>query len=131
MIFLKKIHGNMIFFSAYSVKMVLHFPTNMILPFCQKSKDYFFRKNAFKDGNSSIIERDYIYPRKYDTEQTDITAVSQVINSFCHHQKLEMLYKSNNSKWCYVKNFHLLETCLKEQLLLETLNLEKNELTML
>ena len=34
----QKIHGNLIF-SVYSVKMVFHFSTNMILPFCQKSKD--------------------------------------------------------------------------------------------
>ena len=33
----QKIHGNI--FSVYSVKMVFLFPTNMILPFCQKSKD--------------------------------------------------------------------------------------------
>ena len=64
MIFFKKIHGNMIF-SAYSVKLVFHFPTNMILHFCQKSKDDFFPKNALKDDNSSIIEKDDIYPRKY------------------------------------------------------------------
>ena len=78
-----------------------------------------------------MIEKDDIYPRKYDTEEIDITAVSQVINSFCLHHKFEILYKSNNSKWCYVKNCHLLETCLKEQFLVETPDLEKNELIIL
>ena len=34
----RKIHGNMIS-SVYAVKMVFLFITNMILPFCQKSKD--------------------------------------------------------------------------------------------
>ena len=34
----QKIHVNMTF-SVYSVKMVFLFPTNMILPFCRKSKD--------------------------------------------------------------------------------------------
>ena len=44
----KIIHENMVF-SAYLVKMVFLFPRNMILPFCQKSKDYiFFRKIHIK-----------------------------------------------------------------------------------
>ena len=34
----QKINGNMIF-SVYPVKMEFLFPTNIILPFCQKSKD--------------------------------------------------------------------------------------------
>ena len=34
----QKIHGNMMF-SVYSVKTVFRFPTNMILPYCQKNKD--------------------------------------------------------------------------------------------
>ena len=40
--------GNMMF-SVCSVKMVLLFPTNMKLPFCQKSKDSIFPKNTSKD----------------------------------------------------------------------------------
>ena len=51
----QKIHGNMIF-SVYSVKMVFFFPANMILPFCQKSKDNLFPKNALKDDITGIIE---------------------------------------------------------------------------
>ena len=34
----QKIHGNMILF-IYLIKMVFLFPRNMILPFCQESKD--------------------------------------------------------------------------------------------
>ena len=45
--FLKKIHGNMIF-SVYSIEMVFLFPTNMTLPFCQKSKDDLLPKNTLK-----------------------------------------------------------------------------------
>ena len=39
------------------VKVVFLFPTNMKLPFCQKSKDDFFPKNAPKDDISSITEK--------------------------------------------------------------------------
>ena len=48
MIFLKKY----MIFSVYSVKMVILFPTNMKLPFCQKSKDYLLPKNTLKNGIS-------------------------------------------------------------------------------
>lgn len=34
---------------------------------------------------------------------------SQLFYNFCH--KIEMFYKSDSSKWCYVKICHLLETC--------------------
>ena len=45
--------------------MIFLFPTNMILPFCQKSKDDLLPKNTLKDHISSIIEKDDIHPRKY------------------------------------------------------------------
>ena len=61
-IFLKKIHGNMMF-SVYSVKMVFLFPTIMKLRFCQKSKDDFLLKNTLNDGISGITEKDDVYPR--------------------------------------------------------------------
>ena len=48
------------------VKVVFSFPTNMKLPFCQKSKDDLFLKNAPKDDISRIAEKDYIDPRKGD-----------------------------------------------------------------
>ena len=49
------------------VKVVFLFPTNMKLPFCQKSKDDLFPKNAPKDDISGITEKYDIYPRKDDT----------------------------------------------------------------
>ena len=52
-VFLKQIPGNMIF-SAYSVKLVFLFPTNMILPFGQKSKDDLLPKNTRKHDISGI-----------------------------------------------------------------------------
>ena len=39
------IHGNIIF-SVYLVKMVFIFPANMIIHFCQKSKDCSLTENA-------------------------------------------------------------------------------------
>ena len=57
MIFLKNIHGNMMF-SLHSTKMVFVFPTGMILHFFQKSKDDLFPKI------SGIIEKYDIHPRK-------------------------------------------------------------------
>ena len=48
------------------VKVVFLFPTNMKLPFCQKSKDDLFPKNTPKDDISSITEKDIIHPRKDD-----------------------------------------------------------------
>ena len=48
------------------VKVVFLFPTNMKLPFCQKSKDDLFLKNALNDDISSITEKDDIHPRKDD-----------------------------------------------------------------
>ena len=60
----EKIQGNVII-SVYSVNMVFFFHTN-ILPFCQKSKyDLLPKKHTLKDGISSFIEKDDIYPRKY------------------------------------------------------------------
>ena len=57
----QKIHGKIIF-SEYSVKMVCLVFTNMILPFCRKSKG----KNALKDEISDIIiEKDDSHSRKY------------------------------------------------------------------
>ena len=49
------------------VKVVFLFPTNMKLPFCQKSKNDLFPKNARKDDISGINEKDDIHPRKNDT----------------------------------------------------------------
>ena len=62
-VFFKQIHGNMIF-SVYLVKMVFLFPTNMILPFCQKSKDDLLPKNTRKHDISGIIWKDDIHPWK-------------------------------------------------------------------
>ena len=53
-------------FSICLVKMVFLFPTNIKLPFCQKSKDDLFPKNTPKDGISGITEKDVINPRKDD-----------------------------------------------------------------
>ena len=61
----QKIHGNMMF-SVCSVKMVFLFPTNMKLPFCQKSKDDLFPKNTRKNDIYDSTEKEYIHPRKYD-----------------------------------------------------------------
>ena len=44
--------------------MVYLFPINMILPFCQKSKND-LPKKTLKDNISSIIEKDDIHPRIY------------------------------------------------------------------
>ena len=65
MIFLKKIHGNMMFF-AYSIKIVFTFPTNMKLPLHQESKDDLLPKNTLKDDISGITEKDDTNPRKDD-----------------------------------------------------------------
>ena len=51
-------------FSVYLVKMVYLFPTNMILPFCQKSKDDLLPKNTLKNDIFGITEKDDIHPRK-------------------------------------------------------------------
>ena len=64
MIFLKKLHGNMIF-SVYAVEMVFLFPNDITLPFCQNSKGNLLQKNTLKDEISGIIEKDYIHPRKH------------------------------------------------------------------
>ena len=45
--------------------MVFLFPTNMILRFCQKSKEDPLPKNTLKNDISGIIEKDDIHPRKY------------------------------------------------------------------
>ena len=55
-----KKNGNMIF-SVYLVKMVFHFTTNMILSFCQKSKDDLFPKIRLK----MTFEKGNVHPRKY------------------------------------------------------------------
>ena len=47
--------------------MVFISPINMILPFCQKSKDNLLPKNILKDGISGIIEKDDVHPRKYNS----------------------------------------------------------------
>ena len=61
----QKIYGNMMF-SVCLVNMVFFFPTNIKLPFCQKSKDDLFQKNTSEDGISAITEKDDIHPRKDD-----------------------------------------------------------------
>ena len=52
-------------FSVYLLKMAFLFPTNMIWPSCQKSKDDLLPKNTLKDDISGIIEKDDIHPGKY------------------------------------------------------------------
>ena len=54
-------------FSAYSVKLVFLFPTNMILPSYQKKKkkNNLLPKNTFKNYISGIIEKDDIHLRKH------------------------------------------------------------------
>ena len=47
------------------IKVVFLFPTNIKLPFCQKSKDDLF-PNTSKDDISGITEKDDIPPRKDD-----------------------------------------------------------------
>ena len=64
MIFLKKYME--IWCLCMLVKVVFLFPTNMTLPFCQKSKDDLFSKNTRKDDISGITEKDHIHPRKED-----------------------------------------------------------------
>ena len=59
-IFLKIIHQNMII-SLCLVKMGFLFHTNMIVPFCQKSKDDLLPKNTLKNDISSIIKKDDIH----------------------------------------------------------------------
>ena len=59
-------HGNMIF-SICSVTVVFVFPTHMILPFCQKSKNGLFPKNTLKDDIFGVIGKDDIHLRKYGT----------------------------------------------------------------
>ena len=49
-------------------KVGIFFPTNMKLPFCQKSNDDLFPKNTPKDDISVITEKDDIYPRKDDID---------------------------------------------------------------
>ena len=66
----QKIHGNMMF-SVCSVKMAFPFPTNMKLPFYQKSKDYLFPKETPKDDIFGITEKDDIHPRKDDIDILD------------------------------------------------------------
>ena len=68
--FSKKVHGNTMF-SVYSVKMVFLFPTNMKLPFCQKSKDYLLPRNTNKNGISDITKTDDAHPRKDDIGALD------------------------------------------------------------
>ena len=46
-------HGNMMF-PVYSVKMAFLFPTNMKLPFCQKSKSYLLLKNILSAFPASL-----------------------------------------------------------------------------
>ena len=42
------------------------FPTNMKLPFCQKSKDYLLPKNTLKNGVSGITKKGDAHPSKDD-----------------------------------------------------------------
>ena len=55
----------------YSVKMVFLFPTNMKLPFCQKSKDYLLPRSTYKNGISSIAIKGDDHPRKDDIGTVD------------------------------------------------------------
>ena len=75
MIFLKKIQENMIF-SVYPVKTAFIFPTNMILPFCQKKKKkgllpkkYTKRFLSQKNSNDSM----YFYGELYRRFHTSLS----------------------------------------------------------
>ena len=59
---------------SQKIQMVFLFPTNMILPFCQKSKNDLFPKNKSKNDISDITEKDDIgildrhwFPNSYDS----------------------------------------------------------------
>ena len=52
--------------SVYSVKMVFLFPTNMKLPFCQKSKDDLLPKIHLKMKFAASLKKDDTHPEKYD-----------------------------------------------------------------
>ena len=65
MIFLKNTWKYDVF--CMLVKVVFLFPTNMKLPFCQKSKDDLFSKNTPKDDISGITEKDR--PRRFILEK--------------------------------------------------------------
>ena len=80
----QKIHGNMTLFVC-SAKMVFLFPTNMKLPFCQKSKDDLFPKNTPKDDISGITEKDDIYPRKDDIGILDWHSRKSSNDSVCFY----------------------------------------------
>ena len=65
-IFLKEMHGNIIFY-VYLVKMVSLVSANVILPFCQKSKDDPLPKNTLllKTTFPVPLKRNDIHRRKY------------------------------------------------------------------
>ena len=50
-------------FSVSSVRMVFIIPTNMQLPFCQKSKDNLLLKHTTKDHISGITKKDDIHSK--------------------------------------------------------------------
>ena len=62
--------------------MVYLFPTNMILPFCQKSKKGFSRNNTLEDDISGIIEKDDVHPRKYGTSPNRKTKVAKKVHFY-------------------------------------------------
>ena len=51
--------------------MVFLFPTNLKLPFCQKSKDYFLLKLHLKNGISGTAKKSGAPPRKDDIDVLD------------------------------------------------------------
>ena len=60
-----------IFFLDGKKKMVFLFPTNLKLPFCQKSKDYFLLKLHLKNGISGTAKKSGAPPRKDDIDVLD------------------------------------------------------------
>ena len=82
-IFLKRVDGNMIL-CVYSVKRVSLFPANLILPFCQKTKDDLLLKNAIKDDIFNIIEKDHIHPRKKNSLLSNKLLIINLHSLICH-----------------------------------------------
>ena len=97
----QKIRENMIF-SLFSVKMIFVFPTNIILHFCQKSKDVLFRKKkTVKSYIPGIIEKDDIHPRKYSISFDRKTEDDKNVYFY---EKVPMILFNGDYHW----GFHIL-----------------------
>ena len=86
----QKVDRNMTF-SVYSVKMVFLFPTNMILPFCQKAKMIFSQKNTLKDDIFVYHLKDDIYPSKLSLSSDRKTKVDKKFTFIKKFQSLSVL----------------------------------------